>query len=305
MTETISTNLQWPIEVANRTHSRTHAWHHPGSNYCLDFHGDPACAELVIYSDGNHHMALEACCQKFLEENEQLTDIFYATTPPGVLVNALASGGLLMGNMNITVTPDVFISPENIMQQLQRQEFIQCYQGFARSVGNILLVKKGNPKKIHGIKDLLNADIRFFISSHDKETASFQIYADSIRRLAAKHAIDSLAIEQLLSPDSNTTVFGQAIHHREVPQALFEGRADVAMVYYHLGLRYTRIFPECFDMVPLDISSVDDDGNELNLTTVYNIGVVNSGRDWGQKFFDFMLSDTAKALYKKHGLTGV
>jgi len=28
-----------------------------------------------------------------------------------------------------------------------------------------------------------------------------------------------------------------------------DGRADTALVFYHLGLRYQRIFPEIFDFV--------------------------------------------------------
>ena len=45
--------------------------------------------------------------------------------------------------------------------------------------------------------------------------------------------------------------YGERIHHREAPQAIMDGRADVAIVYYHLALGYTRIFPSLFEMVPL------------------------------------------------------
>ena len=32
-------------------------------------------------------------------------------------------------------------------------------------------------------------------------------------------------------------------HHREAPQALADGEADVAMVCYHLALRFVRVYP--------------------------------------------------------------
>ena len=55
--------------------------------------------------------------------------------------------------------------------------------------------------------------------------------------------IDVGALERRLSGEggeskegSGPIVFGERIHHREAPQALADGKADVAMVYYHLAL---------------------------------------------------------------------
>ena len=63
--------LNWPEERAAEGDG-TPSWCQPGSNVCLDFHGDPAAA-LVVYSDGNHHMALGECLERFLAVyNERL-----------------------------------------------------------------------------------------------------------------------------------------------------------------------------------------------------------------------------------------
>jgi hypothetical protein len=57
---------------------------------CLDFHGDPVRAKLVVFSDGNHHMALGECLEHFLAANPGAGDVFYAATPPRVIVERCA-----------------------------------------------------------------------------------------------------------------------------------------------------------------------------------------------------------------------
>ena len=53
-------DLIWPAERPRATASGSE-WSQARSNLCLDFHGDPASAQLVVFSDGNHHMALAEC----------------------------------------------------------------------------------------------------------------------------------------------------------------------------------------------------------------------------------------------------
>ena len=72
-------------------------WCQPGSNIMLDFHGDPADADLVIFSDGNHHMALSEALALFQKQVPRLKGVFYATTPPGPIVNLLKKGRLQLG----------------------------------------------------------------------------------------------------------------------------------------------------------------------------------------------------------------
>ena len=54
------TPLPWPPEAARYPDDAVRSFVAPGSNWVLDFHGDPHRAGLAIFSDGNHHMALEA-----------------------------------------------------------------------------------------------------------------------------------------------------------------------------------------------------------------------------------------------------
>jgi len=297
--------LDWPVEYAKLSQQPLSPanWHHPGSNICLDFHGDPVNAGLVIFSDGNHHMALQESVQHFLQQQPDLNDIFYATTPPNVLLKCLVQGGMYMGNLYMSRRPDVFISPASILQSLKEKQFITEHHFFARSRGNVLLVRKGNPKQINSITDLARSDVTLFISNPEREKASYQVYRETILDLYEEQGLDKTAMLRKLETDSNT-VFGERIHHREAPQAIYSGNADVAMVYYHLALRYCRIFPENFDFIPLGGTKENPQPSQSNSCTDYHIGIMsNAGNPAVARLFvDFLLGGTGAAIYESHGL---
>lgn len=286
--------LNWPIEGSQADYSNSNQWNQAGSNICLDFHGDPLAAKLVVFSDGNHHMALQACCKAFLKSNPSVNDIFYATTPPKVILDSVLRGGVLLGNVHLNVLPHVFISPENILDKLVEKKQITSHKAFACSSGNVLLVKKGNPKSIISIADLLRDDVRLTISNPITESASYEVYKQTLLDVAAENELDVNAFSHLIDKDSTRAVFGESIHHREVPQTIYEDSADVAVVYYHLALRYSRIFPDDFEIVKIESTA--------NVYTDYHIGLMNDAGEWGEKFLDFMFSDEALAIYKEHGL---
>ncbi|MDH5546251.1 MAG: substrate-binding domain-containing protein [Gammaproteobacteria bacterium] len=293
--------LDWPIEAASQTDTENR-WCQPESNICLDFHGDPIKAGLVVFSDGNHHMALEACLRQFRNLHPEVNDVFYATTPPGVIVNLLKNGQINLGNLTLSRLPNVFISPQGIMDKLQSDGYVASHQVFMQSRGNVLLVRKNNPKNIQGLADLLREDIKLFISNPNTEKASYQVYEETLLALARQKNISQDTIRDLLSEASKRLVTGQRIHHREAPQRVFDDSADVAIVYYHLALRYTRIFPEHFDIVPLSGLKGEANYTENNICTAYHVGSVGDGGTWGQSFVEFMFSDTVTSLYAKHGL---
>lgn len=294
-------SLPWPAEAARYPDDSVRSFVAPGSNWVLDFHGDPCTAGLALYSDGNHHMALEAAVRAFHAENPAVGDIFYTTTPPAPLIDALKGDGLALGNLRISRKPDVFIGPDNILQNLFDEGLVSRHLPFAASRGNVLLVRKGNPKDIAAVADLLSDDVSLAGSNPVTEKASFCVYLEALCNLADAAGIDRDALVSKLSVAGPKTVHSQIIHHREVPEIVASGRADAAMVYYHLALRYTRIFPDLFEFV--DIAGLLSGETKIgNPTTRYHIGPVGAGGQWGERFIAFMQSETAQSLYQHHGL---
>jgi hypothetical protein len=272
------------------------------TNVALDFHGDPVAARLVVFSDGNHHMALEEALQTFLARNPDVVDIFYTTTPPRVPVEILQLGRMHIGNLTLSIRPQVFISPPNVLAGLAAKGLVQNQRPFMRSRGNVLLVAKGNPKRIQDLADIARDDVRLFISNPKTEAASYQVYAETLTRMARKRG---LAFD-FLKPDAGgrggKVVYGELIHHRELPQAIADGRADVAMVYYHLALRYARIFPERFEIVFPDGDLGVEAASPENVVSRYDIALVGDGGAWGAALVDFMMGPEVTRIYERHGL---
>ena len=289
--------LDWPEEQAGQGDS-CFPWLHQESNVCLDFHGDPSKAELVVLSDGNHHMALQESLNAFSDMNGGVS-IFYATTPPGPIVNMLRKGCIRMGNLRLSATPHVFISPPDILSPLVDEGLLSSSAPFMCNQGNVLLVEKGNPKGIASASDVLREDVRLFISNPETEKASYTAYRATLDNLLASACVDGVlqtkhAQGQLL--------YGERIHHREAPQAVFEGQADAAMVFYHLALRYVRVFPDSFEMVPLGGSVHAPDPLPGNVVSKTNLGLVRDGGDWGRRLTTHLLSASVGDIYRRHGL---
>jgi hypothetical protein len=294
--------LAWPNERA-RVAPDEPAWWQAGSNICLDLHGDPARARLAVFSDGNHHMALAECLAVFLAAHPAIEDIFYATTPPGLLLQLTEHGSLRLGNLTITARPHVFLSPAPILERLVRQGRMRQHVPFMQSRGNVLLVRAGNPRAIGDIADLLRPEVRLFLSNPQTEAASYAVYRDTLLGLARAQALDLSGFEKLLAAAPPRLVHGESIHHREAPQAVADDRADAALIYFHLALRYTRIFPGLFEIVPLGGTADDPRPSAANVVTTYHMGLVGDGGKWGGKLLEFLGSEDATAIYRRHGLT--
>ena len=290
--------LPWPQERAG---SATVAalFSHAGSNLCLDFHGDPSRAGVTVLSDGNHHMALEEALAGFVEQNPEAGEVFYTTTPPRVMVEMAQWGAVQLGNLQLAIRPDLFIGPPAVLQGLVDEQLMHSHVPFARSMGTVFLVKKGNPKKIYQVSDLLRDEVRLFLSNPDNESVSYRVYRDCLNDLAERSQIAlpflSHAHDQ---PDPQKLIYGERIHHREAPQAVADGRADVAMVYYHLALRYQRIFPEEFDWVWPD-GAFNQGGCEHSH---YHCGMGIQVNEWGKALYQHLMGAEVAAVYRRHGL---
>ncbi|MHB8454062.1 MAG: molybdate ABC transporter substrate-binding protein [Acidiferrobacterales bacterium] len=295
--------LSWPPETAVTGPGKAFGWSQPDSNICLDFHGDPIRARLAVFSDGNHHMALQECLQRFLARNEAVRDVFYVTTPPAVLIDAMRHGGVNIGNLHVSVVPQVCISPPAVLDQIVAQGRMATHQPFMRSRGNVLLVLRNNPKGIRGVRDLARSDVRLFLSNPQTEKASNQVYVESLNALARNSgvALDFLGAAPGTAGAARVC-FGECIHHREAPQALADERADAAIVYYHLALRYTRIFPDMFEIVPLGGQVHNPQPLPGNQISVFHIGLVGRGGDWGAQLHEFLMGAEATGIYQRHGL---
>lgn len=292
--------LPWPMEVAVPASDAEAELYVPGSNLVLDLHGDPLRAKLNVFSDGNHHMALERTLQAFVSEEPAVEDVFYATTPPRVIAEALKGDGFRIGNLHLSVKPHIFISPGDVLETLHSEGFIGPHEPVMRSRTLAILVRKGNPENISSPEQLLGAEIRLAISNPVTEKASFSVYAEAL--CATGELMGQSANDTETYLKSERVAHSQIIHHREIPQILASDQADASLIYYHLALRYTRIFPDLFDLIEFDISELPDSDR---FSTSYHISLVGDGGEFGDKFLAFFKSGQAAEIYASQGLQSV
>lgn len=306
--------LEWPLDGGAAKPSL----HNPTSNALYDLHGKVDGCDLVLSTEGNYHMALHDVWPLVLAKfkDDPLRNALYTTSPP-VVVPQLEKGVVQFDNLDVRCRPSVAVGNKAVIDKLAAAgandgEAQPLYQ----DLGEVILVKNGNPKKIAGVWDLGRDGVRLVTPNPELEPGAYQSYRDAIYNIAkadpnppkgwtAEKLIDT--IFNGASGDPQKWLAGPRIHHRDEPWSVAYGRADAAVILYHLG-RYTKeSFPAAFDIVPL--GGTTDDPKPLAGTKIGTRFVVALKGDWTPKqlaarsaLIDTLMSEDFSAALERHGL---
>jgi ABC-type molybdate transport system substrate-binding protein len=293
--------MPWPAELPSATVPNASLYVSEKSNVVLDFHGSVQDPDLVIFMAGNQYRVLPELIGAFREwlkaqpreRSVRAERVFYATTPPGRLIDAMDSGQLLLGNLWIDVRPDrlwpdVFMTGPRQQRRLQAAKYINSWSVYTRNRGVVLLVAAGNPKGIRGVADLLREDVRVALSSPKREPASYESYANTLRAQGGAQVPERVLAK-------TNTVSPVAVHHRENPQLIYDGVADVAPMYFHFGDYLKKHMPQYFDYV--ELPSEGNFRDELAVAIVNRAPHPSAAAAWTE----FMRSDAAASVYNRHG----
>lgn len=233
----------------------------PTSNVLFDLHGDIDRCDMMFSSEGNYHPALQDVWPLFLArfKDKPLVNAFYTTSSP-MFVPQIQNGVVQIGNVYAKCRPQLVAASDDALKKLQAAglaegEPIPLYQ----DRGVVILVKKGNPKKIRGVWDLARADVRYVTPNPTHEPGAFKRYLENLHGIAANDpnkpagmTADKL-IEAIFNQPQATAKWltGARIHHRDVPWSIAHGRADAGVIIYHLGRVSQQTFPDRFEIVPL------------------------------------------------------
>jgi hypothetical protein len=162
------------------------------------------------------------------------------------------TGGLALGNLVLDVSrasgfyPDVVLGGPAPLQELRKLRVVESQaRFFSRNRGRALLVRKGNPLGIKGLGDVARTSARL-------------AQADSVE--AAARAGNRAAIEGLIGKPAADAFFAREVEHfpgrlgithRDVPEMLARGYADVGLTQYHLISYWVRTFPNHFELVAI------------------------------------------------------
>jgi len=217
---------------------------------------------LVIFTEGNHLMALlsEEIVGAFPSwaktqaqfANLNLSNVVVVTLPQPIVVQMVRTGGIALGNLTLDVSrasgfyPDAVLGGPAPLQQLHKLGILEPQaRFFSKNRGRALLVRKGNPL---GIKELTDVS----------RTGARVAQADSVE--AGARAGNRASIEALIGKSAADAFFAKEVEHfpgrlgithRDVPEMLARGYADVGLTQYHLISYWTRTFPDHFELVPV------------------------------------------------------
>ncbi len=261
--------------------------------------------DLAIFTEGNHFPALLS--SQVLEpfRNWALRDSRYAmlplenivvvTLPQPVVVSMINHGGIILGNMTLSVDresafyPDVVMGGQAPLKALAKTEIIgQPARIFAKSRGPALLVQAGNPLGISGLDDLIRPGIRLVLAS-GKEPGAREQYFSALDALMG-HDRSTLARQHEIVDFPGRL----GIQHRDVLQALSIDAADVGIIVSHLAEYFALTYPEVCRMIP--IPAADRFASTIALATVTN----PLRQAAAQAFSEFFLG-IARNVYPQHG----
>jgi hypothetical protein len=306
--------LEWPLDNGLAVPNL----HNPSSNMLYDLHGKVDSCDLVLSTEGNYHMALHDIWPLVLAKfkDDPLHNALYTTSPP-VVVQQMEKSLVQFDNLDIRCRPSVAVANKIVLDKLAAAGLTD---GEPRALyedrGVVILVKKGNPKQIASVWDLGKNGVRLVTPNPDLESGAYQNYLDAIYSIAKadpKPPKDWTA-EKLIntifngaSGDPHKWLAGPRIHHRDEPWSVAYGRADAAVILYHIGNYTKKSFPDTFDMVSL--GGTADNPQPLDGTKIVKRFVVALKGDWTPKqkaaqaaLIDTLMSDDFTKALVNHGL---
>ncbi|MHB8874486.1 MAG: substrate-binding domain-containing protein [Myxococcaceae bacterium] len=308
--------LLWPVERGEKTPSLTEA----SANVLNDLHTQISDCEMSFTTAGNYHMALRELWPIYLASfpaEAPLRNWMYSTSPP-IVRQQINNGVVQFGNADMKCRPQAAAAPIGVMNNLAAARLTDgAPVPVIKNRGNVILVKKGNPKHISSVWDLGRPNVRVVTPNPTSEPGSFTNYSNSIYNIALNDPSPrfGMTAEQLFNsifnvdpnscpashhededgddhghghgqqgncrPTSEKWLTGTKIHHREVPWSIAYGRGDASVIFYHLALYFVRTFPDQFEIVPLGGTADDPQpvaGNPVEVTYLVKLAGPFSAR---------------------------
>ena len=199
----------------------------PPVDVLTDFHGSPDHPALVLYIAGNDYFAIGETVRAFEKAYPRFHGVYFETLPPGLLRRQLAAGGrVTVGNMTWTVKPDVFMAGLRVEKAMVKQGHLVAPVVAYATNDLAIMIPKGNPGHVTGLKDLGRADLPIAMPNPQWEGVARQIKA-SLAAAGGPALVKSVYGDKVAS---GMTVLTH-IHHRQTPLWLMQGRVDAGVTW--------------------------------------------------------------------------
>lgn len=250
-------------------------------------------ADVILWLAGNQFFAMDDVVGAFQKQNPGAS-VGVITLPPGLLLRAIQSGGWTYNGKSYPGLPDVYASVNlGHLKALKKAGLMTTYAIYLHNEME-LMVAQGNPKNIKGIKDLARPDVRTSLPNPVSE-GIMRFYG---RKVLERHGIwDQISAGKLCASCQTTpNNWFTAVHHRETPERIQDGRSDTGIVWVTETMEAKRAGAKV-DSVRLPPQ--DSLVNEVS----YAIGAMTHSRKkaLADRYIQFLGTPAAKQAYSKYG----
>ncbi|MBC9932157.1 molybdate ABC transporter substrate-binding protein [Chitinophaga qingshengii] len=260
----------------------------PGVDNVPDLYGDINDPQLVVFFAGNQFMCIDELLAAFKQQYPAYQRVFAETLPPGILAQQIEGGSLTLGNMRITLKPDVYTAGKTringMADRFSRTE-VYAYNKLA------LMVPKGNPAKVNSLADLAKPGVRVSMPN-----PAWEGIGKRIEEAYVKAGGEKLKQQIMDTKVKNSTTYLTQIHHRQSPMRILYRQSDAAPVWYSEAW-YQQMIGHPVALIPIP--------DQHNITATYMAGQLKNAphQQAAADFMDFLTSDIAKAIYRKYGFS--
>lgn len=262
----------------------------PEIDSVADLHGDVTDPQLTVFFAGNQFMVVHDLVRAFQKQYPEYRRIFVETLPPGILAEQIRMGALIMGNLRIALKPDIYTAGrERIVELQQRAHWFSATEDYARN-RLTLMVYRGNPKHITGLKDLGRAGVRVSMPN-----PKWEGIARNIEMLYRKAGGEPLVHEIMDVKVKNGETWLTQIHHRQTPLRILRHASDVGPVWYTEAYFQEHVLHNPVESVSIPIQD--------NLQVSYTAGLMQNAPhpQAARAFLQFLTEPAAQAIYRHYG----
>ena len=252
-------------------------------------------ADLVMYLAGNQFMVMQELITDFQTRNPDIESVYVETIPPGqILKGQLLAQGEIEGKPT-AMNPDIFASVNiDHLKKLHGKALLNEYIIYIHNKLE-LMVAEGNPKGINGPEDLARDDL---VQSHPNPLTEgiFKFYgSEMLKDLGLYEKVTGGAECKACWAVEGKTWF-TARHHRETPDRIEKGEADVGIVWT------TEVVHAKAEGRPIGGVAIAAPLNKQDKVN-YAIGIMTNGRnaDNAARYLAYLGTDAAQSIYEKYG----
>ncbi len=252
-------------------------------------------ADLVLFMAGNQFMAMPELLEAFQQAHPEVQHIFCETLPPKLELQQILAGGAVFQEREITCPPEVYSSVSaggvDALVQAGLTNREECFIYLHNRI--VLMVPEDNPLNIMKVQDLAAEQVR--ISQPNPEYEDIAEHIINMYRRAGGEGLVQGIME--IKKQQGTTLL-TTVHHRQTPERLLSGEADVGPVW---ATEVAHARRQGLKLAGVEVGPDLDQRDRVN----YYACPISTGRNPqnGRAFLDFLRSPTAQEIFSRFGFT--